>query len=437
MLTAKIRKSIFFLTDTLKGRPVQLQYKDIKEIMENEDIFLLKKDRYLQQLITHATSTTPFYKEFAGCTDISKFPVINKNQLREKPGQFISDEFRNKKLHSTLSSGSTGAPLKIYQDRRKRNRVLAELIYFMHFCGIDIGMKFLYFRLPEKSRRKKYFNHSIAKNMVMADPSKLDVDYLESIRKKLKKENIFFIRGYTSAIGYVGSYLKKCGDHPSQFRVKAIQCSAEILSERTRQELISVFGCPVLSRYSNQENGVLAHECPEYKEFHVNCASYHVEILKMDSDEPAPEGEMGRIIVTDLFNYAMPLIRYETGDLGIAGKNEHCKYKTPIIRNLVGRAINQLYSTDGTHVSPLIYPVPLEGYSSIIQYQIIQEGKKEYRLKLNDASKSNSDLDITAHLKNIFGQDALITIEYVDEIPLLASGKRQHTVNNYKMDTTL
>lgn len=429
--TAKIRKLFFLLTDTLKGSPIQSQYRDIKEIMENEDIFRLREKQYIQNLLAHATSTTEFYKKFAGCTDILDFPVIDKLMIRENPNIFMSETFKNKKLHTTMSSGSTGIPLTIYQDSRKRNRVLAELIYFMDFCGIDIGMKVLYFRVA-KNKRENNFQYFIKENMIMSDPSKLNTAHLEEIRKQLKKKNILFIRGYSSAIGCVGRYLKKCGDTSDQFNVKAIQCSAETLHEYTRQELISVFNCPVLSRYSNSENGVLAHECQEYKEFHVNCASYHIEILKMDVNEQAIEGEVGRIVVTDLFNYAMPLIRYDTGDLGIMGKNRNCKYKTPIITNLVGRAINQIYSTEGTPISPLIFSIPPEFWPNLIQYQIIQEDKSKYRIRLNFENKINSDIDIINYLKGIFGQDAEITIEYVDEIPVLASGKRQHTVNNYK-----
>ena len=433
MITAKIRKWAFILTDALKGSPVRSQYRDIKEIMESEAVFRLREKRYIQNLLTHATSTTEFYKEFIGCTALKDFPVIDKLQINANPNAFISDAFKSESLHAMKSGGSTGIPVTIYQDKRKRNRVLDELIYFMNFCGVDIGMQFIYFRRLHKAYLKKYLKYSIKENMILADPSNLDAAYLEEIRKRLKRKKILFIRGYASAIGYVGSYLKSCGDTPDQFNVKAIQCSAEVLSEHTRQNLISVFNCPVLSRYSNSENGVLAHECQEYKEFHVNCASYHIEILKMDTNEPASEGEVGRIVVTDLFNYAMPLIRYDTGDLGSMGKNMNCRYKTPIITKLAGRAIHQIYSTDGTPISPLIIPVPPECWPSILQYQIIQEEQSKYRLKLIDKNRTNSDIAIMNFLKDIFGQDADITIEYVEEIPLLPSGKHQQTVNNYKI----
>ena len=108
------------------------------------------------------------------------------------------------------------------------------------------------------------------------------------------------------------------------FNVEIVISGAEFLNETTRNNLKKVFGCNVVSRYSNQENGILAQELIDSNYFMINNASYHIEFLKIDSDQEAEIGELSRIVITDLFNFATPMIRYDTGDLAVV--EEHDKY---------------------------------------------------------------------------------------------------------------
>ncbi len=177
---------------------------------------------------------------------------------------------------------------------------------------------------------------------------------------------------------------------------------------------------------------MLAQECVENKEFHVNSASYHIELLKIDADDLVGVGEPGRIVVTDLFNHAMPLIRYDTGDIGVWKSEAECGWHSQVFSSIQGRMVDFIFDTDGNRISPKSFLSYMRPFDKLLQYQFIQEGEKQYVLKLNGAEGHYDDAAFVNLFKGILGKDAEIVIEHVNEIPVLASGKRNAVVNNYK-----
>lgn len=273
-----------------------------------------------------------------------------------------------------------------------------------------------------------------AQNEVNIEPLYLNESSLEKIRTSLKTDkNIKMLLAYASTYDILAEYLSEKNDIPDMFGVRGIISSSEILYDSTRSKLKKVFGCPVVSRYSNQENGVLAQECRHEKGFHVNTASYYIELLDLYSDKPAKSGEPARIIVTDLFNYAMPMIRYDTGDIGVIG-NEKCKCKlnTPIICSVEGRKVDIIYNTKGKRISPFAVSNHLCCISNVNQFQFIQNDQKKYTIKLCVSNNFEGQNETIRLLKEIVGTDAQIAIEYADEIPVLASGKRRYIICNYE-----
>jgi phenylacetate-CoA ligase len=212
--------------------------------------------------------------------------------------------------------------------------------------------------------------------------------------------------------------------------IKTIIAFAEALPERTREKLKKAFNCTIVSLYSNQENGMLAQECAENKEFHVNSASYHVELLKIDTDDLASVGEPGRIVITDLFNHAMPLIRYDTGDIGISKDAAECGWNSQVFSSIEGKIFELIFDTRGNRISPNTISLYMWPFDKILQFQFIQENARQYVLKLNGAEGYYEDATFVDLYKGVLGQDAEIGIEHVHEIPVLESGKRRSVVNN-------
>ncbi len=425
-----VRRTVFWTIDYLKGKPIGKHYKDIKEIIENKNYEALRVDSYLEKLLKYSTSTVDFYKPYCSYSSLDDFPIINKLVIKEQPEAFISPEYQNNKLHYRKTSGSTGMPFVFTQDMNKRNRVLASLIYFGQICGFELGDKNIYIGVWSEQEKKSKWT-SYKQNMITVDIKKLGDDELEKIRQLLKRDKkIKILFSYASTLDRFAKYLLNKGDNPEMFNIKTIISGAEKLQETTRKNLIKVFGCNVVSRYSNNENGVLAQECISELEFHMNNADFFFEVLKLDSDKPADIGETGRIVVTDLFNYAMPLIRYDTGDIGVISSNTKCKLKGPVFSRIDGRNSDLIYDTQGLPLNPN-WDFDIDNFSKIRQYQFIQDDKKIYKLIINCQKGIYPDNVFIRRLKQTLGEDAQINIEYVDDIPLLSSGKFRQNINNY------
>lgn len=428
MIGEKVRNHGFWALDLLKMSPVRRHYNDIKKIIEGGNESIRVVDGYLDALLKYAVNNTEFYKDYRDYKSLKDFPIINKNIVKDNEDKILSKEYSGKRLHIMTTSGSTGTPFKIKQDMNKRNRVLAEIIYFGNLCSYNIGERNVYLRAWTGKNRKSSIS-AFKQNLIMLDICKLDEESLESIRTVLKNDKkIKCILGYATSLDVITKYMLEKGDSPDMFSIKTIISCAEVLDETTRANIKKIFGCSVVSRYSNQENGILAQEPVNENYFIINNASYYIEFLKLDSDEEAECGELARVIVTDLFNYAMPLIRSDTGDLAIVKQND--RYGK-VIESIEGRRLDSIYDTSGKLLSPYIVTVNMRNYEKLYQYQMIQEDKKVYTLKLNGAKGIYNEEDIINHFRSFLGGDAVINIIHVEGIPLLCSGKFQTSVCRY------
>jgi phenylacetate-CoA ligase len=155
--------------------------------------------------------------------------------------------------------------------------------------------------------------------------------------------------------------------------------------------------------------------------------------LDLENDTPVKPGEFGRIVVTDLFNFAMPIIRYDTGDIAKLGVSKNGAMQ---LEEIEGRKMDLIYDSQGNIISSfVIYTKFYKYYKLLKQYQFLQHGEKDYEIKLNlQDAVFEFENDLITDVKSDFGIDANITISYVDEIPALASGKRKKVINNFKND---
>ena len=135
------------------------------------------------------------------------------------------------------------------------------------------------------------------------------------------------------------------------------------------------------------------------------------------------------VVITDLFNYYMPIIRYDTGDVACLDYNEN---QIPVFRSIEGRKLDLIYNTKGELISSLTITGFMMKYIDVVQFQFIQEHQKKYTIKLNTSKSFNDENSLILDVKNVLGSDSIIKIEYVDEVPLLDSGKRKIIINNYK-----
>ena len=431
-LTETGREKIFWLFDTLKGAAIRRHYADIAMLLEGyQEATDALKAQKLSSLLNHAVETTSFYNQYKGFTSLNNFPVLNKTNIRENFDVFVSSAFNKEQQIPTVTSGSTGTPFKVLQHADKKKRNSADTMYFAQKAGYRIGDRLLYMKIWSANNKKATLP-GIMQNMVPVDVITFNDKEVSALIKQIENDNSSFaFLGYSSALELICQWLEKTNHRKVKAKLSSAISMSETLNDYTKQTIEKYFGVPVYSRYSNLENGILAQQVPgSGNKYLVNTASYVVEIFKMDKDVPADTGELGRIVVTDLYNYAMPMIRYDTGDIGILS-NEKDTAGNSYLDTVEGRKLDLLYATDGTLISSYIVYKNMWQYTEILQYQLVQYGAKDYLFKINMEGTFTKEEKLVQEFKQYLGADANFTVEYVDEIPLLASGKRKKIANTY------
>ena len=420
-----IRRNVYWAKDIIFNNSIVLkQYEDIKEVLEDYQIGKQKVDIYLSNILNHAVDTTVYYKGYKG-KKLSEFPVVNKMIYKDYYDLFISSIYKGKKLHRMSTTGSTGTPFTIVQDKRKRSRVIAELKLFGEFCGYRQHEKMVFLRvLSEETRKPRYIE--FLQNIYRLDITNLNEANLERIISYIKDNKVEAILLYSSTLDELVRYLEKKGCSLRNYYVKTVIAGGEALNIETRKKARNIFGdnCCIVSRYSNQEMGILGQDSNESSGFKLNHGSYYFECLRLDSDEPVEEGEVGRIVITDLFNYAFPMIRYDTGDLGIMVNHDS---GWSVLKEIYGRRRDVIFNTKGEPVSPATISIYMWKVRSVRQWQFIQENTREYCLKINGNPDHSLNVMLNK-LKAVIGEDAIINIQYVKEIPVLHSNKRRNTI---------
>lgn len=379
----------------------------------------------LNKIVDHAIKTTDFYSKYKDYK-FEELPVIRKENIKNQFDDFISNQYEKNKLNKVKTSGSYGTPMKFFHDKEKTLRRKIEVIYFNSWANYEVGMKHVLNAVGAKKSKLKL----LIQNEIITNPTNISENWLQKQRKIFKNNNIHFYVGYSSIVKEFAEFCSKMGDTSQEFELKGIIATSEPLLEEARNKAEKVFGCPVLSRYSSLELGVLAQECKENKKHHINSSSYYIELLSLDSNEAVQEGEVGRIVVTDLYSYAMPLIRYDIGDLAVK-TNEKCKCgrTSPIFQSLEGRLVENLLDENGNKISWVAINDAFWPYEKVIRFQIIQSDHRTYRLKLVTKEDFKRENQVIKDLKEILGAEIKIKINYVDKISPLESGKRPYIIN--------
>jgi phenylacetate-CoA ligase len=202
--------------------------------------------------------------------------------------------------------------------------------------------------------------------------------------------------------------------------VEGALSAAESAGPRLRRLCEEVLGAPLFETYSAREFFNVASECEAHDGLHVSAENLVVEVA-----------EDGELIVTDLRNEGMPLIRYRIGDGGAwAGKACACGRGLPVLARVEGRIYETLEGAGGRRVPGEYFGHLFKDYRSVRQYQVAQMGGNvvELRLVLHEPLRDGEREDMLRKTGAVFGPGTEVRIEVREELPLLASGKRQLTV---------
>lgn len=422
-----LRRTAFYMLDKVQGGKLnKIKKVNKREIVDGvTDPYV---ERRVSALLNYAKKNSAFYREYKDAEKLEDFPVMSKMDYNENKEAILCDEYQGKedRLYKLSTSGSTGAPFTVLCDGDKMNRVNMNFMSVMELNGFRLGMKRGEFRvwIPGKNTISNW--KSFKNNLIMIDIANMGDESLQGICDKIKKQKIQVLVSYSSALTALTGYIKRKHVDIAKWDVEMVFSMGEALPQATYDAVKEIFGFAPVRSYGNNENGFIAIQLNEEDRYTVDLYNFYIEILKLDCDEPAKPGELGRIVVTDYYNKAFPMIRYDTGDTGIYQEcHDQQGRKHGYFTEIYGRRGSMMYNCAGEPLSIHVFMNVLINLEGIVhQAKCIQWEKKRYEILLNADRDRVDEAAVVDSYRRYLGEEAQIDVTYVDEIPVQASGKR-------------
>ena len=395
--------------------------------------------RRLRSLLEHAYAQCPFYRarferggltpsDLRGPDDLRALPILEKRDIQEQGDDMVARNWPRGDLIRNQTGGSTGTPVSFYLSKARKCSRAAATLRHNRWAGWRIGDRAAVIwgapqDRPPDSRRAR-LRGALLREPLWLDTGNVTEASLAAFHTELLRYRPRIIQAYARSAVLFARYAQASGLTPH--RPHAIVTSAEVLEDDERRLLEDVFGCPVYNRYGCREVSVVASECAAHSGLHVMAEGLYVEI-ETPNGAAAP-GEMGSILVTDLLNLAMPLIRYRIGDLGAWASGVcSCGRGLPRLERVAGRVTDFLVGDDGRLVSGVFlatYVVAQRPSLGQVQIRQHEAGALTYRIKPGRDFNSTGDLEyLRSTTRRYLGERMRIDSELVQELSPEPSGK--------------
>ncbi|HEX8769709.1 MAG TPA: hypothetical protein VF711_02945, partial [Acidimicrobiales bacterium] len=311
----------------------------------------------LSRLVRHATETVPHYRDDPDCAAVgAKTPITAEDWRRlpvlSRPAvQGAGERMRSASVPldhlptgEVVTSGSTGRPVRALTTCVTAQMWLAITLRELLWHRRDLSGKFAAIRadpagtIPPGGRLLPSWDPNIANAYATGPCALLGIDNdIKTQAEWLMEQDPHYILSYPSNLVALAEHLSSAGAKLTN--VREVLTYGETLSSDTRARCQQAWGVPVVDMYSAQEVGYIALQCPESEQYHVQSEVAYVEVVD-DAGEPCRAGELGRIVITPLHNYATPFLRYDIGDFAQVGSACPCGRTLPVLTRIVGRQRN-------------------------------------------------------------------------------------------------
>jgi len=399
------------------------------------------QDRKLRAITKHAYENVPFYHQkfdSAGVSpegiktveDLPKLPITTKQEVKDNfPDRIVAKGVDISKCWLPRTSGSTGIPLTVAYDEAAEDFQKAVALRPNLSCGQKPWDKWADITSPDRIHDKQWFQ-----KLGIFNPIGVSL-FLEPKEQMsaIEKINPSIIDGYSSSIYLLAKAVQENGSDKIHPRI--IYGTAEFLTNEMRECINSTFVVEMYDQFGCVEFGRTAWECPAHSGYHIDVEAVVMEFVRNGRQVPA--GERGEIIYTTLYNYAMPLIRYAIGDIGVSsGRKCPCGRGLPLMESVEGRTDAFVQLPNGRIFSPIIWTISLRPFSDIAQFRVIQETIDKLRIQVVSGRGFTQDTinHIIRDVRHVLGDEVHIEIEPVDEIPRDKSGKVRSVISKVEID---
>lgn len=398
----------------------------------------------LQQLLQYASEHCPYYRrqwQEAGLrvgdvqspADFCHWPVLDKPQIREHRLAMRSER-PGGPLISKATGGSTGVPVHFDLDLGSYERRNAATLRGYGWAGASLGTKQFYLwgvplqQLPWRKVWKDRLYNLIQRRRVV-NSFALSEDTVPQILAELNRYRPDVVVAYTGPLYQFARSLAERNLRP--YSPRSLVVGAEQLYGFQRELIESVFGAPVFETYGSREFMLIGAECSEHRGLHLTTEHLYVEILD-DNGQPTAPGQVGNVVISDLYNYGMPFIRYAIGDRAVAGFARcACGRGLPLLREVSGRRLDSLRTPDGRQVPGEFFPHLMKDYTAIRQFQVVQTAldRLELRVVLAPTWTAAEQQQVLEQVTRTMGPQVSVQWQAVPAIELTPAGKHRVVVS--------
>jgi phenylacetate-CoA ligase len=406
----------------------------------------------LKTMLVHAGNTSPYYREVfqrvgfdpkavTSISDLTAVPLITKNDLNNEMSRVLSTQFRRDELVAYTTGGSSGLTLTYYRDKRTTELRRAQDLLFNGKIGVFPGAKRAWVwgapldawrQLSVKSRIRNF----LSERAVFFHSYIGGAASIEAFLQRLNKHRPDVIFAYPNMLAVLAEYAR---DHKIGLRpIPKVVVTAEGVYDWQRELFREVFGSTTYERYGAREIGTLASEVNCHRGLHIFEPSYVIEVVDQ-SGKPVAPGEMGELIITDLYNRAMPLIRYRIGDMVTLDESMcGCGCTWRRISKVGGRILDLVTRPDGSRVAGQVMLDVVRDVKLKYRIQVAQMAVNTFVIRHLETDTINSDIrnKLLESFKTYLGEEAKVEYEQVKELTYDKSGKYRWFINELSRKET-
>jgi len=424
----------------------QRNVRDILKVIDKTQWYerqqlLELQNRKLARLCLSAYRNTNYYKRLFDDVDINPVevtretlpyvPRLDKSLIRNHFEDLIDRSQGRSNLSMCSSGGSTGEPVRILQNSHAKAFGAAVTQRNYYWTGWYPGR--VHHKLWGAVRDLPDGHEPVARrvwsylyNRRFINAYEISDEAFEVYNKSSKIKPPYLLECYSNILYEFAKFLE--ASHLDPMKPSAIISSAGTLYDFQRQTIERCFGSNLYNRYGCRELGNIAHECPSHSYMHINMERYIVEVVKIDSHG------VGDILVTDLENYAFPMIRYRIGDRGkLSDDICGCGRGLEMLEKVVGRSLDVIETPDGRKISGELFIRLFRAFDKVILGQAILKSKTdlEVNLKVQRPFSTDEKERFKAAVEKYTGPTVDVSLNFVSQLSVTRTGKYRPVITDY------
>lgn len=446
-----LNKSLFILAHQIGDKKFHSLYQNLRQSQwkpyyDQREL----QEKQLRHMINFVYKTVPYYhklfnqlklgpSDIKKVEDLEKLPILTKDIIKKNWEDFKPVNLDSMKYFVFPTGGSTGAPFRFRLLRFDRFLSAAMLYRGWGYGGYGLGDRMILMGGASLDVGIDSYMitraHEISRNIRKLSSYDMGTEDMRRYAKVINSFKPEFIRGYASSINFFSSFINQ--EKIEITSPRAIFTTGEKLLPHMRKNIENTFGREVYDNYGMNDGGISAFECSEHNGLHIDTERGIMEVV--DNNNLQLEDGVGEVLATSLHNYAMPFIRYNTGDIGhIINETCGCGRGSKLLKEVIGRQHEMLQTPEGKFVYGGFFNHILKEIDGVVEFQVTQ--KKLDKIIINMVLEKDLDekqlntireqLDTIREIVKKKSSGWEVEFKYVDKIERTSyAGKHKYVIS--------